>query len=231
MSEQWVTIAEAAATMKCHPRTIERRAAAGKLESRRNDDGQVQVFIDLPDPAQPAQPHPESVPPEAFETVREMADRQVDIAAGSASALVRAAQEQAMRSEHQMDLARQESFRYRRETQMALALVAVMLLFVIVAVGWCTHTITEARDRVTAAELVAKNASTELAHKSDQLASANDRLAATSDKLAAATIAQAKAEGELVAYKEGVTTVEQQTRPATRPTNPFTRIAQAFIGD
>ncbi len=223
MAEQWVSIAEAAAAMRIHPRTVERRAAAGKIESRRNDDGQVQVFLDMPD-AEPAVS--QSAPAEAFETVKEMADRQVDIAAGSASALVRAAQEQAMRAEHQMELARQESGRYRRETHMALALVAVMLLFVIVAVGWCTHTITDARDRATAAELAARNASVELVRTTD-------KLAITSDKLAAATEARAKAEGELTAYNQGVRTVIEQTRPhpATQPATIFARISQAFAGE
>jgi hypothetical protein len=145
MPDQWLTIAEAAAMMKIHPRTVERRAAAGKLNARRNDDGQVQILIDVPDPT--PDPVAEPVSSEAFETVREMADRQVDIAAGSASALVRAAQEQAMRAENQTLLARQEAGRYRRETQMALALVAVVLLLVVVAVGWCTTTITSARDK------------------------------------------------------------------------------------
>ncbi len=50
MAERWVSIAEAAATMRIHPRTVERRAAAGKVESRRNDDGQVQVSLNLPEP-------------------------------------------------------------------------------------------------------------------------------------------------------------------------------------
>ena len=216
MSSQWVTIAEAAAAMQIHPRTVERRAAAGKIESRRNDDGQVQVFLDVPDP-EPVAPNP--VPSEAFETVKEMADRQVDIAAGSASALVRAAQEQAMRAEHQMNLAREESGRYRRETQMATAMLAVMLLLIVVAVGWCTHTITDARDRAGNAETAARSASSELA------------LLRTD--LAAATVGRAKAEGELAAYKGGLETVVEQTRPrpATQPTGFLNRLTQAFAGN
>jgi hypothetical protein len=224
MSLQWMTIAEAAALMKIHPRTVERRAAAGKVESRRNDDGQVQVRMEVPDEPPAPQVEP-AISNEAFETVREMADRQVDIAAGTASALVRADQEQAMRAEHQVVLAKQEAGRYRRETQMALALVAVMLLFVIIAVGWCTSTITAARadaqfqrDRATAANDVAHRAGEDLAHERERLATA--------------TSAEAKAEGELVAYKAGVATVIEQTRPkpASRPTNFLDRVQQAFLG-
>jgi hypothetical protein len=223
MAEHWVTIAEAAAALKIHPRTVERRAAAGKIESRRNDDGQVQVFLNLPD-REPVPPEP--VPSEAFETVKEMADRQVDIAAGSASALVRAAQEQAMRAEHQLDLARQESGRYRRETQMAMALLAVMLLLVIVAVGWCTHTITDARDHAAMADVTA--------HMADVTArTATAELVETRTQLAQATEGRAKAEGELTAYKAGLATVVEQTRPrpTTQPATLFGRLTQAFAGD
>ncbi len=211
MGDRWVSIAEAAATMKIHPRTVERRAAAGKVESRRNDDGQVQVYLNLPDP-EPTPPPAEPVSAGAFETVREMADRQVDIAAGSASALVRAAQAQAMRAEHQLDLARQEAGRSRREMQMAMALVAVMLLGVIVAVGWCTHTITADRDQAVAATEAARQANDELRHVRDQLADAT------------------KSEGELAAYKHGLATVIEQTRPvpATRPATFVERMSQVF---
>ena len=217
MAHQWLSIAETAASMRIHPRTVERRAAAGKLQSRRNDDGQVQVLIDLPEP----EPTPEPVNAEVFETVREMADRQVDIAAGSASALVRAAQEQAMRADHQVTLAKQEAARSRRETQMALALVAVVLLFVVVAVGYCTSTITSARaeartakERADAAEATAKRVT--------------DDLTTNRDQLSAARSAQANAEGELRAYKTGVATVIEQTKPvaATRPTTITGWVAQ-----
>ena len=214
MPRHWVSIAEAAAALQIHPRTVERRAVAGKIDSRRNDDGQVQVQLDLPDPVEPAS---ESIPSEALETVREMADRQVDIAAGSASALVRAAQQQAMRAEHQLDLARQEAGRYRRETQMAVALVAVMLLFVIVAVGWCTRTITSDRDRA--------NTATETARQSA------DELRSTRLQLATAAAGRAQAEGALAAYKDGLATVVQQTRPATRPATWVDRITQAFADE
>ena len=216
MAEQWVSIAEAAATMKIHPRTVERRAAAGKMQARRNDDGQVQVYIDLPDP----EPSPsESIQADAFETVREMADRQVDIAAGSASALVRAAQEQSMRAEHQLDLARQDAGRYRRETQMALSLVAVMLLLVILAVGWGAHVITSDRDRAVTAEERATVASQDLSQSRLQLQ--------------AASTARDKAEGELTAYKTTLAGEVERGRPhpTTRPDTLLGRLMQTVTGD
>ena len=205
MPEQWMSIAEAAAVMKIHPRTVERRAAAGKVQSRRNDDGQVQVRIEVPDP-EPIPPEPLSV--EAFETVKEMADRQVDIAAGSASALVRAAQEQAMRAERQVEVHRQESKQYRREAQWAMAVVALVLLFLLLAVGYGTSTLTAARvearmahDRAVAAEATA--------------AQAKDEARRAQDEVATAHAAAARAEGEATAYHSGVDAVLKQTRPLT----------------
>ena len=76
MSEQWMSVAQAAASMQVHPRTVERRIASGKIQSRRSEDGQVQILVNLPDTAR--QSHDT-----AMETVKELADRQVDIAAGS----------------------------------------------------------------------------------------------------------------------------------------------------
>ena len=49
MPDKWMTVAAAAATLNVHPRTIERRIASAKIESRRTDDGQLQVQINAPD--------------------------------------------------------------------------------------------------------------------------------------------------------------------------------------
>jgi hypothetical protein len=224
MPEQWMSVAEAAATMKVHPRTVERRLAAGKIESRRGADGQVQILVTVPEPAEPV------MSSQALDTVKELADRQVDIAAGSASALVRIAQEQASRAENQLVLARQDAGRYRKEAQMAAGLVAAMLVMVMVAVGWCTHSITAARadaklasDRASQAALAAREA---------QTARDNER-----NKFDDAIIARAKAEGELAAYKTELSSVveetkkQQEQRPATQPTNIVARLAAAFAGE
>jgi hypothetical protein len=198
--------------MKVHPRTIERRMVAGKIQSRKGDDGQVQVLITVPDTVEP-------VSSEAFETVKELANQQVDLAAGSASALVRVAQEQAMRAENQLLLARQDAGRYRRESQFAMATVGCILLLVIVAVGWCSHAITRASDNA--------------AQSAQEAKMAQQALTAVRDQEETTAIARAKAEGELAAYKTELSGVVQLTNkhPATQPANVLQRMTQAFIGD
>jgi hypothetical protein len=187
MSEQWMSVAQAAASMQVHPRTVERRIASGKIQSRRSEDGQVQILVNLPDSV--GQSHDT-----AMETVKELADRQVDIAAGSASALVRIAQDQAMRAESQLGVALADARRNRREAQIALVSVAVMLILVIVAVGWCAHAITRAQgDARVAAEraIEATDAAKSAAADRDTERSRFDD----------AMVERAKAEGELTAYK------------------------------
>jgi hypothetical protein len=220
MPEQWMSVAEAAATMKVHPRTVERRIAAGKIESRRGADGQVQILVTVPDIVEP-------MSSQALDTVKELADRQVDIAAGSASALVHIAQEQAMRAESQLVLARQDAGRYRREAQMSLGLVAAMLVAVMVAVGWCTHSITAAR---ADARLAADRA----AQAVEQSRTAQNDRDRERNKFDDAVVARAKAEGELAAYRTELATVVEQSKkpaPATQPATLVSRIAQAFAGD
>jgi len=215
---------EAAATMKVHPRTVERRIASGKIQSRRNEDGQVQILIDVPEPAEAP------VSSGTLELVKEVADRQVDIAAGSASALVRIAQDQAQRAENQLTIARQDAGRYRKEAHWALASVAVMLVLVMVAVGWCTHAITSAKAD-------AKIAAAHAMEAADRAKTAVVDRDAERAKYDTAVIARAKAEGELTAYKTELAAVVEQTKqqqkqaPATQPTNIVARLAQAFVGD
>ncbi len=222
MPEQWLSVAEAAAYMKVHPRTIERRMVAGKIDSRRNDDGQVQVLITLAEPASQS----EAVSSEAFETVKELANQQVDIAAGSASALVRVAQEQAMRAENQLMIARQDAGRYRRETQLAMGLVGCILLMVILAVGWCTRA-------MTLSQSDARRSADNAAQSADRAKIAEFNLGTEHDRLDSAIIARAKAEGELNAYKTELSSVVELTHktPATKPSNLVERVTQAFIGE
>jgi len=227
MPEQWMSVAEAAAAMKVHPRTVERRIAANKIESRRNDDGQVQILVNVPDTIEAPAATP-SIHSDALVTVRELADRQVDIAAGSASALVRVAQEQAHRAENQLLLAREDAGRYRREAQMALGLVACTLLAVIVAVGWCAHAITAAKADADSAGARAATA----ADVARQAVADRDDLRS---QLQRSMVGQAKAEGELAAYRTELATVVEQTKrraaASTQPSTLVTRIEQAFAGD
>src|SRR3954454_20820889 len=101
MPDKWLTIAAAAATLDVHPRTIERRIASGKIQTRRADDGQVQVLVDVTD-------EPASSIADPLEAVRELAQDQVSLATGSASAIVRLAQTDADRARGELERVRQE---------------------------------------------------------------------------------------------------------------------------
>src|SRR5436309_9328071 len=140
MPDKWMTVAAAAATLNVHPRTIERRIASGKIESRRTDDGQLQVQINAPDD-----------PPagaEAFETVKELAQDQVSLATGSASALVKFAQDDAQRARHELDIVRQDAGRARHSASVAWISVGVMATVVCAAVGWTSYKLTRTTDDV-----------------------------------------------------------------------------------
>ncbi len=217
MPEQWLSVAEAAASMKVHPRTIERRVSAGKIENRRNDDGQVQVLVNLPEQVEP-------VSSDALETVKELANQQVDIAAGSASALVRVAQEQAMRAENQLVLARQDAGRYRHEVKMAMAVVGGGILVVLIAVAWCTYAITQS-------QADARRAADNAAQSAERARIAEAHSEADHNRLDDAILARANAEGELKAYKTELNAVVEMTKPkpaATQPTTFIKRLSDAF---
>src|SRR6188472_4048570 len=135
MPDKWMTVAAAAATLNVHPRTIERRIASGRIESRRTDDGQLQVLINAPDePGAGA---------EAFETVKELAQDQVSLATGSASALVKFAQADAERARGELALVREDAGRARRSAKTAWLAVAVMSVAICTAVGWTTYQLTK----------------------------------------------------------------------------------------
>src|SRR3954468_10982688 len=140
MPDKWMTVAAAAATLNVHPRTIERRIASAKIESRRTDDGQLQVLINAPDES-PAGA-------EAFETVKELAQDQVSLATGSASALVKFAQDDAQRARHELALVRHEASRARRQAIIGWSAVGAMAVAICVAVGWVSHSITRTEDQV-----------------------------------------------------------------------------------
>jgi len=53
---EWLPIAAAAERLGIHPRTVERRAKAGTLESRRGDDGRVEVGVPASPGAAPDTP-------------------------------------------------------------------------------------------------------------------------------------------------------------------------------
>jgi hypothetical protein len=194
MSERWVTVAEAAAALKVHPRTIERRIKSASLQSRRADAGQVEVLIDAPEADSTPMSDPLSV-------VAGQADQQVQLALGATSALIKGAQEDARLARHDSERAWDETHLARREMQtarhgarLAWGLVALMGVAAGVAVAWTVATVTRAH-----ADL--EHTHTELRQLSDiagQSTAERDRLRGDLEE---AEIERAKAQGELTALR------------------------------
>jgi len=244
MPEVWMTVAQAATVLKVHPRTIERRISSGKIECRRSDHGNVEVSIPMPDTIDMSERNA-SRESETLETVKELADRQVDIAAGSASALVRIAQQTADRAQEDLvlvrqdlDFARQDLSSARRESRAAWAVVGGMMILIMLAIGWATHSMTrtsadvrQLADRLKQAETSVVRGQASLDQAKASVRQAEQDRYATSEQLTQARVAQAKAQGELEAYKTELASRMIQTtdvRPTTRPTGLMARLASAF---
>jgi hypothetical protein len=217
MPEQWMSLAAAAACLNCHTRTIERRIAAGKIQTRRTDDGQfgqqLQVLINLPDrPHNQQNPSPTSpgVGAEALETVKELAQDQVSLATGSASALVKFAQDDAIRARDELHLARLESARVRKESRFAWAAVAAMATAVCLAVGWTSHRITRSDDQIRSMN----ETSAAIRAETRQLLIERDQARQDAQT---ARLAAAESTGRLAAMKETVVQTSDK-RPTTQPT-------------
>ena len=224
MPDKWMTVAAAAASLNVHPRTIERRIASNKIESRRSDDGQLQVLIDVPDTAEPAA--------DPLETVRELAQDQVSLATGSASALVRFAQDDAERARTELSVARQEVDSARRGARFAWAAVALMTVSVCGAVGWVSHKVTKSDGDIRALTERARTMESE----AQQLLTERNTLQSLAQ---AAEVERAEAAGRLAAYVEqsakqaeilAAQAAESDNRPTTRPTTLIQRIAGAIAG-
>jgi hypothetical protein len=135
MPETWVSIAEAAARLRVHPRTIERRMQSGKVTHRRADNGMVQVMIELPDP-------PAGQSPDALSVVADQAESQVQLAVSATSAIVRQSQTDAAIARHDAERAWQETVRVRRNSTYAWTLVAMLTVGSMIAIGYTSHVIT-----------------------------------------------------------------------------------------
>ena len=222
MPDKWLTVAEAAAALKCHTRTIERRIASGKLQTRRADDGLLQVLLHVPDEPDVGSPAPD----QAFETVRELADNQVSLVTGSASALVKFAQDDATRAREELDIIRQEAGRARRSALAAWIVVASLAVGVVIAVGWTASKITQAnadvRQLTDYADKMEKEAKLLLAERDNARHDAE-----------AAKLASAEASGKLAAYVEQykVALEAAERRPATRPSTFMGRIASVLTSE
>jgi hypothetical protein len=222
MPDKWMTVAAAAATINVHPRTIERRIASNKIESRRTDDGQLQVLIDVPDTVEPAA--------DPLETVRELAQDQVSLATGSASAIVRFAQEDAQRARTELSIARQEAHTARRGARLAWMAVAMMMITICGAVGWVSHKATKSDGDIRSLAERAKLMETE----AQQLLTERNKAQAIAQ---AAEVERADAAGRLAAYVEQnekqaeILAAQSDKRPTTRPSTLIQRIAGAIVGD
>src|SRR3954447_16080236 len=218
MPDKWLTIAAAAATLNVHPRTIERRIASGKIQTSRTDDGQVQVLVNMPDePAAVSDP---------LETVRELAQDQVSLATGSASAIVRLAQADADRARGELELVRQEAVNARRGSRVAWSAVAVMAIAVGGAVGWTTHRVTRADDELA----TLRETATRTEAEAQKLLADRD---AARKEASTARLAGAEATGKLAAYVEQAQLQANSPgkRPASQPTTVLQRIASVLAGE
>jgi hypothetical protein len=211
MPDKWLTLAAAATALNVHPRTIERRIASAKIQSRRTDDGQLQVLINVPDaPDNTLDP---------LETVKELAQDQVSLATGSASALVRFAQDDAQRARHELERVRQEAVRARQGARAAWISVAGMGLAIVVAVGWTSHKLTQSTEQLR-----------NLDHQSARVQAEAQQLMIERDEARSQTnqarIEQANTAGRLAAIERA-----SDKRPTTQPQNIFQRVAGVLAGD
>jgi outer membrane murein-binding lipoprotein Lpp len=212
MSDRWMTVAESAAALKVHPRTIERRIAAGRIQSRRADDGQVQVLIAAPD-------MPDNELDPAFATVRDLAVDQITLAKGSASALVKFAQEDANRARDEVYLVRRDVGRARRSALIAWCVVAAVGIGLCIAVGWTAQKIAKANSDVQHLNDYAQK----MEEQSRLLIAERDK---SRDEAQTAKLAAAESAGRLEVYAQ-----QALAHPTTRPTNLAARIASVFAGD
>ncbi len=165
-----------------------------------------------------------------METVRELAQHQVTLATGSASALVRFAQEDAHRARTEISIARQEADSARQGARFAWAAVALMTVSICGAVGWVTHRVTKSDADIRS-----------LAERATLMESEGQQL--LDERNNAQTIAQAaeveraEAVGRLAAYVEQsekqaeLLATQSDNRPTTKPTTLIQRIAGAIAGE
>jgi len=219
MPDKWLTIAAAAASLDVHPRTIERRIASGKIQTRRAEDGQVQVLVQVCD-------EPQSSLSDPLETVKELAQDQVSLATGSASAIVRLAQADADRARGELAIIRDEAITARRGARVAWSAVALMAIAIGAAVGWTTHRVTRADDEITKLREIADRTQVE----AQKLLTERD---AAQRDASSARLAGAEATGKLAAYVEQaqLQSATPGKRPTTQPANVLQRIASVLAGE
>lgn len=217
MPDAWMTIAEAATSLRVHTRTIERRIAGGKLQARRTEQGVLQVLMNVPDTPEPASDT-------AIDAVRELAADHVNLATGSASALVKFAQDDASRARDELVIVRQQATRAQRSAVTAWSLVGVCTVAVILATAWTSSKITQSADDVR-----------HLTEYANQMKTASDKLETERDaarqQVVIADRTAAEASGRLAAYVEQnqkLTEMAARQRPTTGPAGLMQRLAEAM---
>ena len=262
MSFAWQTVEQAAVTLGISTRTIARRIAKGELESRLNN-GRREVYIQIPQAAKPqaAAVAPDTIDadyteveaeptPSYEETIRHTVSAaasnfgSADVETSTALIL---AEDRARRAEMAITviqqstaLVRDEVHRARFGARWAWAVVALMAVSVMVAVGWTTQNLTRSqaqteslREKVTVANESSERTEREAKVERERLAADRERLA---NDLATARQAAAKAEGQLQEVRGEAETAKAQLaaakeKPATtRPTNVAAKIANAVFG-
>jgi hypothetical protein len=219
MPDTWTSVAEAATHLKVHPRTIERRIASGKIQTRRSESGMLQVLIDVSDQREPA-------PDTALETVRELAADQVTLATGSASALVKFAQNDALQARQELSVVRQEARRARHSALAAWLVVGSMGIGVTIAVGWTASKITRANSDIRQVTDHARRMEAE----ARQLLIERDSARQDARQ---AQIERAEAAGRLAAYVEQHQLLAELSDrpPTTRPTSLVERVFSALSSE
>ena len=201
---QWRTVAEAAAILGVHPRTVERRANAGRLQ-KRTVDGSPQVWV--PDGELPgnAGHMPGAVPgdlptiTEAIDAMSDQGQRQMVLASGAITGWKQAA-----------DQAQAEVIRSKRTSVALAGALAVLVVAGGVGLWWGTRAVTteQAHKDTLTARLEAS--SVRVRELADQVAAerqgAEVRIEALNDRLR-----QASSQADVMAFQldRAMTDLEQ----------------------
>jgi hypothetical protein len=202
MPDKWTTIAEAATVLEVHPRTIERRIRSKRIQSRRTDDGQVQVMIELPEPV--------GQQSDALSVVADQAENQVQLAVSASSALIKQSQADAALARRDAERAWDETRRVRLGATWAWSMVALMVASSIVAVGWTTYALTKSSAEQTAA-------TNQLRSMSDTVRQVSAERDVLQKQVSDARESAARADGEASALRHPIT-VSVVAVPSTQPT-------------
>ena len=154
----------------------------------------------------------------------------MSLATGSASALVKFAQDDAQRARTELSIARQEADSARRGARRAWVAVALMTITIGAAVGWVSHKVTRADADLRALGERARL----MENEAQQLLAERDKAQSLAQ---AAEVDRAEATGRLAAYVEQaqkqaeILAEQSDKRPTTKPANVIQRIAAAIAGE